>query len=44
VIIDEPSKVNEDPLGVGWFFKIKPDDLSQMDDYMDERSYNKLIA
>ncbi|MAT88012.1 MAG: glycine cleavage system protein H [Aestuariivita sp.] len=43
-IIDEPSKINEDPLGVGWFFKIKPDDLSQMDDYMDESSYNKLIA
>ena len=44
VIIDEPTKVNEDPLGGGWFFKIKPDELSQMDDYMDERSYNKLIA
>ena len=41
---DEPAKVNEDPLGAGWFFKIRPSDLSQMDDYMDEATYNKLIS
>ena len=43
-IVDEPTKVNEDPLGAGWFFKIVPSDLSQMDDYMDENAYNKLIS
>lgn len=41
---DDPGKVNEDPLGGGWFFKIKPDDASQMDDYMDEAAYNDLIG
>ena len=41
---DEPAKVNEDPLGAGWFFKIRPSDLSQMDDYMDEAAYNKLVS
>ena len=41
---DEPAKVNEDPLGAGWFFKIRPRNLSQMDDYMDEAAYNKLIS
>ena len=41
---DEPAKVNEDPLGAGWFFKIRPSDLSQMDDYMNEAAYNKLIS
>ena len=41
---DEPAKVNEDPLGAGWFFKIRPSDLSQMDDYMDEAANNKLIS
>ncbi len=41
---DEPSKVNEDPVGAGWFFKIRPSDLSQMDDYMDEAAYKKLIS
>ena len=42
-IVDDPSKINDDPLGAGWFFKIAPSDLSQMDDYMDESAYNKLI-
>ena len=41
---DEPAKVNEDPLGAGWFFKIRPSDLSQMDDYLDEATYKKLIS
>ena len=44
LLLDEPSKVNDDPMGDAWFFKIKPNDLSQMDEYMDEAAYNKLIA
>lgn len=43
-LVDEPGKVNEDPLGDAWFFKIKPADLSQMDDYMDEAAYNDFIG
>ena len=43
-IVDEPTIVNEDPFGTGWFFKIAPSDLSQMDDHMDENAYNKLIS
>ena len=43
-LADSPSAVNEDAIGAGWFFKIKPDDASQMDEYMDEAAYNKLIA
>lgn len=43
-LIDEPSKVNDDPIGDGWFFKIKPSDPSQMDDYMSEEQYMKLIG
>ncbi len=41
---DEPGKVNEDPQGAGWFFKIKPSDASQMDDYMDEAAYKDMIS
>ena len=41
---DEPSKVNEDPLGEAWFFKMKPSDPSQVEDYMTEDEYNKLIS
>ena len=41
---DEPSKVNEDPMGDAWFFKMKPSDPSQVEDYMTEDEYNKLIS
>ena len=41
---DEPSKVNQDPMGDAWFFKMKPSDPSQIEDYMTEDEYNKLIS
>ena len=44
VLADEPGKVNEDPEGDAWFFKIKASDPSQMDDYMDEAAYKKFIG
>lgn len=43
-LVDEPGKVNEDPIGDAWFFKMKASDLSQMDDYMDEAAYNDFIG
>ena len=43
-LVDDPGKVNEDPLGDAWFFKIKPSDPSQMDDYMDENAYKEFIG
>ena len=42
-LADEPSKVNDDAMGDGWFFKIKPADPSQMDEYMDEAAYKAMI-
>ena len=44
VLVDEPGKVNEDPLGDAWFFKVKPSDDGQMDDYMDEDAYKDFIG
>ena len=41
---DEPRKVNEDPMGEAWFFKMKPSDPSQVEEYMTEDEYNKLIS
>ena len=41
---DTPALVNEDPTGAAWFFKIKVDDLSIMDQFMDEDEYNDLIG
>jgi len=35
----EPGKVNSDPLGAGWFFKLKPDDPKDIDALLDEATY-----
>lgn len=43
-IVDNPAMVNDDPEGEAWFFKIKPSDLSQMDDYMDAAGYKNFIG
>ncbi|QYX57125.1 glycine cleavage system protein GcvH [Roseovarius sp. SCSIO 43702] len=43
-LVDNPGKVNEDPLGDAWFFKMKPSDTSQMDDMMDEAGYKDFIS
>ncbi|MEL7343958.1 MAG: glycine cleavage system protein GcvH [Pseudomonadota bacterium] len=41
---DTPSLVNEDPTGDAWFFKMKIDDMSALDAFMDEDAYNDHIA
>lgn len=43
-LADEPGKVNEDPLGAAWFFKMKVDDLSALDGFMDEDAYADLVS
>ena len=43
-LVDDPGKVNEDPQGDAWFFKMKPADLSQLDDMMDEAAYKAFIG
>lgn len=41
---DNPSLVNEDPLGDAWFFKMKLADMSEMDGLMDEAAYKAFIG
>lgn len=41
---NDPSLANSDPLGAGWFFKIKLSDASQLDALMDETSYTQFSA
>jgi glycine cleavage system H protein len=43
-LVDNPGLVNEDPLGAAWFFKMKVEDLSQIDAYMDEDAYKEFIG
>ena len=39
---DDPSLANSDPLGAGWFFKVKFSQPDQLTALMDEASYTKL--
>lgn len=43
-LVDNPGLVNEDALGAAWFFKMKVDDMSQLDDYMSEDEYQDMIG
>jgi len=40
---DKPALVNDDPLGAAWFFKMKIEDLSALDEFMDEDEYKDFI-
>ncbi|ABA78349.1 glycine cleavage system protein GcvH [Rhodobacter sphaeroides] len=42
-LVDKPGLVNDDPMAA-WFFKMKVDDLSVLDDFMDEDEYQDLIG
>ncbi|SCX00474.1 Glycine cleavage system H protein [Agrobacterium sp. DSM 25558] len=43
-IVDDPSLVNSDPQGAGWFFKLKLSNASDADALLDEAAYKELIA
>ena len=40
----DPALANSDPLGAGWFFKVKLSDATQLDALMDETGYTKFAA
>ena len=37
----DPSLANSDPLGAGWFFKVKLADASRLDALLDEATYTE---
>jgi glycine cleavage system H protein len=41
---DEPEKVNEDPYGEGWLFRVKMTDDGELDGLMDADTYSDLVA
>jgi len=42
-IADDPSLINSDPEGQGWFFKLKLDNSGELDGLMDEDAYREWI-
>jgi glycine cleavage system H protein len=41
---NDPSLANSDPLGAGWFFKVKLSDAAQLDALLDETAYTAFAA
>jgi glycine cleavage system H protein len=39
VLEDAPETVNQDPYGDGWFFRIQPNDLGDLDELLDADGY-----
>ena len=40
-IVDDPSKINQDPENNAWFFRLKIKDKSEMDSLMNKEDYDK---
>ena len=40
---DNPELVNKDPYGEGWLIRIKPTDVSEMDQLLDAEAYQKQV-
>jgi glycine cleavage system H protein len=43
-IVENPKLVNDDPMGAGWFAKIKLTEPSQLDGLMDEQAYKASLT
>jgi glycine cleavage system H protein len=39
VLEDAPETVNQDPYGDGWFFRIQPNDVADLDQLLDAEGY-----
>ena len=42
-IADDPSLINRDPEGEGWFFKLKLSDPAELEGLMDEAAYREWV-
>ena len=42
-LVDEPATVNADPMGRGWFMKLRLANKGELDGLMDEAAYKKFV-
>ena len=42
-IVGEPAKVNDDPEGAAWFFKVKLSDKGELDGLMNKITYDAFV-
>lgn len=43
LLTEQPEIVNSDPLGDGWFFRVKPEHAEDLEKYMDEEAYQEYV-
>jgi len=43
-LVDTPEKVNDDPMGEGWIYKVAITDPTEWESLMDETAYAALVA
>ena len=43
-IVSDPSLVNQDPEGSGWFFKVKVTNVDQINELMTKDEYDKFLT
>lgn len=43
-LADDPALVNSDPMGEGWFYKLKLADKADLEALMDEAAYKEFVA
>jgi len=41
-LVDEPETINGDAYGDGWFFRVRPSDIAELDDLLDADGYSAL--
>lgn len=44
ILAEEPELVNESPYIDGWFYRVRPDDITELDDSMDAEGYAEETA
>ncbi|MFT5350293.1 MAG: glycine cleavage system H protein [Planctomycetota bacterium] len=43
-LADEPELVNKEPMGAGWFFRIRPAESDALNSFMDEAAYEAFLS
>jgi glycine cleavage system H protein len=43
-LADTPEQINEDPYGVGWFYRLRPEEPSQLNALLDAGGYASAAA
>lgn len=44
VLEDAPERVNDDPYGEGWLYRLRPEDAKQIEDLLTADDYERLLA